>query len=67
MVDGCGWTQVSANLVVVIPAKAGIHCAVAFLVNGDGKVKMDPGFRRDDDREGYAAITSARAALTGVT
>jgi|GEM_PF-6903784 len=29
----------------VIPAKAGIQ----FAVGADAKVKMDPGFRRDDD------------------
>ncbi len=29
---------------LVIPAKAGIH-----LAPGGSKIKMDPGFRRDDD------------------
>ncbi|HEV8695512.1 MAG TPA: hypothetical protein VGQ93_15235 [Lysobacter sp.] len=40
------------SLLLVIPAKAGIHFAVAFAFvfhEEQGKVKMDPGFRRDDD------------------
>jgi len=37
----------------VIPAKAGIHFAVGlpyFPRKTNVKIKMDPGFRRDDDR-----------------
>jgi len=36
-----------SNSRVVIPAKAGIHVPQSSLRNG--KIKMDPGFRRDDD------------------
>jgi len=41
----------------VIPAKAGIHVDLCFRL----EVKMDPGFRRDDDTGGIvAADTRAR-------
>jgi hypothetical protein len=33
---------------LVIPAKAGIHFALALNRNAEIKVKMGPGFRRDD-------------------
>jgi hypothetical protein len=38
---------------LVIPAKAGIHFAVALgsASQSNGKIKMDPGFRRDDGSE----------------
>ena len=39
---------------IVIPAKAGYHFDSGFTpaCNGNGKIKMDPGFRWDDVTEG---------------
>jgi len=36
-------------VILVIPAQAGIHFAVALEVIGTYEVNSDPGFRRDDD------------------
>jgi hypothetical protein len=37
---------------VVIPAKAGVHFALALVLAAESKVKMDPSFRWDDVRDG---------------
>jgi hypothetical protein len=46
----------------VIPAQAGIHCAVALFLKGNNKIKMDSGFRRNDDdnTQGFPLLTGMR-------
>jgi len=35
---------------LVIPAKAGIHLDLDVALLDEGRIKLDPGFRRDDER-----------------
>jgi hypothetical protein len=39
-----------AQYLIVIPAKAGIHLDLASGGSKPNRIKMDPGFRRDDER-----------------
>jgi hypothetical protein len=69
---------VPANTVPVIPAlrqaqdrpafgRAGIHLDPVFHVLGVVNVKMDPGFRRDDERKSAAERQPPAIASTHIT
>ncbi len=63
--DGVGSTDSASS--AVIPAKAGIHSARDTEPAGRRSAKVDPGFRRDDDRGGFSLEQRIVAAIDEIT